>query len=88
MSGLKRIAALREYILSEQISEKLIAELQQNIEMLAIALDAKNYQEQFKKGFQLISDYKNFGGIQREAYDTLLVLSENIEKKQIKNRLT
>ena len=58
-----------------------IAKLQQNIEMLAIALDAKNYQEQFKKGFQLISDYKNCGGIQQEAYDTLLVLSEKYREE-------
>jgi len=58
-----------------------IADLRQNIEMLAIVLEEDNYQERFKKGFQLIVDYKNCGGIQQEAYNTLLVLSEKYRER-------
>ena len=58
-----------------------IGELQQNIEMLAITLNGENYQEQFKKGFRLIVDYKSCGGIQQEAYDTLLVLSKKYREE-------
>jgi len=52
-----------------------VAELIKSLEMLALTIDEKDWQEQFKKGVHLIVDYKNCGGGKQEAYDALLPLS-------------
>ena len=52
-----------------------VAELIQNLEMLALALDEKTGKSSSEKGFHLIVDYRNCGGSKQETYDALLPLS-------------
>jgi hypothetical protein len=53
MEGAKLLNPSTSAILAEAVGME-IAELIQNLEMLILALDEKNYDEQFEKGFRLI----------------------------------
>lgn len=48
--------------------------LQKELERLVSGLADGNYKEQFKTGFDIISNFKKLGGSQKEAYNKLLPL--------------